>query len=321
MSESCGFIRELLEDGLSRELTAEEHRTVDLHVTDCTGCRRYRDGLRSDDRRLGALAASVDGLASRIEDGVLGASSSTGKPDGIVAPRWFQHPATRVAAAIAVIVAIALVSHLSRRTVPTDVIWANVFRQIEQSAGCIARGVIFEDGEQYDFIVYESSEFGIKQEISLRGRQFHRSYIEYGPNTVTLVNYNDSTYFHHSFWERTMDIFRRKSVSNIVSRMKALPHKDLGISEIDGIASYGIEVVDTTAYSGKRRIDNTRLFIHIETQWPVRIEGKSEFITGESGFSFALEDFDWDPVFKRADFEAVIPKGFRPTRSVPDSGG
>ncbi len=313
MKKNCDYFREKLEEEVSLDLSVEERNAVDLHLDDCENCRRYREALADDHRRLNALSTSMQQLGSRIEDGVMRTSSITGSPREVTTARWFNHPATRVAAAILVIAAIALVSHYVNRTSSPDIIWANVFRQVEQSTGCTAAGVLEEEGKRFDCMVYESTEFGIKQEMFLQGDLFHQSFIEYGSNTVTMVSYDDATYFHYKFNDSTIDIFRRKSVFNIVSRMKARPHKNLGISEIDGIASYGIEVVDTAAYSGKQRIDNTRLFIDIETQWPVRIEAKSEFMTGESGFAVTLGDFEWYPVFQRSDFEAVIPNEFKPT--------
>lgn len=323
MTDSCRDIREKIEDMLARKLPAGETGAVERHVADCAGCRVYREGLESDDRHLDAFAASMSGLSSRIQDGVLGAAAEstaagrtghgmgqTTEPASGHGVHLFDRPSVRVAVAASVIVAIAVISHFSNRTSSSDIIWANVFRQVEESTGCVSRGQVTEDGETLDFVRYESRMYGHKQELYRKGELVHRSYVQYVYRIVTLVQYDDSTYFQDTLGRRTIGIFRKHSALTIVSRMKGREHKNLGISEVNGVTASGIEVADTVAYGDVRYVQIVRLYVDIETQWPVRIEAGNIAGEGVPESNLVIDEFQWHTEFKRADFEADIPDGF-----------
>ena len=93
MKDECHDIRERLVDVLARDLPAEESAYVEHHVAGCAECRRYRDALDSDDRRLDAFAASMGGLASRIQDGVLGTARGVGGVSGVLVAGTDDAPA------------------------------------------------------------------------------------------------------------------------------------------------------------------------------------------------------------------------------------
>jgi hypothetical protein len=219
-----------------------------------------------------------------------------------------------------VIVTIALVSHLSRRTSPGDVIWAKIFHQIEQSTGCTARGKFIQDGEQYDVYVYESPQFGHKQEVFKRGALIHQSFMSNDWRAVTLVSHEDSTYFQYEFSGSVVDIFRKFSVFTLVSRMKGRPHADLGITNTEGTVTSGIQVVDTVTSRDTRQFTTTRLYVDVDTQWPVRLEADRNSGTAAPAFDIVMYEFDWYPSFESSDFEVTIPEGFTPVRPTRESG-
>jgi hypothetical protein len=316
MSENCDEIRTKVEDELSRGLSVEERKSVDLHIKSCEDCRRYRETLRLDDERLDALAASISGLASRIEDGVMKAPVSRVNPVGNLSPRWISRPVTRVAAAVVVIFGIALVSHFVDRNSSSDVIWANVFRQVEQSTGFTARGTLELNGNSFEIILYESDEFGQKHEIYQYGNLVSRTFLDFARGTDISIQYDDSTYSQFSGPSEARD----ESIFDVVAGLKESNHTSLGIAEIEGITTSGIEVADTVLFNGIRTIQITRVYVDIETQWPVRIELDTDL--GVSGLRtvLILENFVWHNPFERSDFEPVIPDGFRPAYSPPGGG-
>lgn len=318
MNDRCDRIREKLEDELSRRLSAEDRADVDRHVEGCENCRRYRDALHSDDRLLDAFAASVDGLASRIEDGVMRAPDTTAGSHEAGTRLRFAHPALRFAAAIAVIAAIAVFSHVLNRGGASDVVWARVFRQVEESSGFTARGVVENNSGRYDFVIYESDRYGQKHTLRRQGTRVSDTFMDFARGLITVIQYGDSTYIQYDFGPAGP---RDVSIYQVVSRMKERDHTSLGTKEIDGIKTSGIAVTDTFRFGGRQMIQTERVYVDVETQWPVSIEVVSEFGSGEPLSRLELRGFEWHKVFGPGDFEPVIPEGFRRVNSSRPGGG
>jgi len=308
MNEHCREIREKLEDRVTGEPSADARDAVDRHVADCGECKRYREALESDDRLFGAIAASMEGLGSRIEDGVMKARSERARPNrrDQRAHRFLERPAVRFAAAALVIVAIILASDVFDRSTTREVVWAEVAEKIENPPSYIARSYLTRDGQESPgFVRYCSPDLGRRIERYKDGSLYLRTiYITESRTHVfadfkTRVCLRDTIGPFPSFNPRKDAHLRR------MREFMQRDHVDLGLSEIDGTTVSGIEYTDTLHSPWPEgKVRTKRIFADVETQLPVLFEN------GKGTDDYRRVEYEWQPDLTSGDFDPEIPDDF-----------
>jgi hypothetical protein len=309
VKERCDQIREKLEDMLSRDLPPAERDAVDHHLAGCPDCRDYLQSLRNDDEALDAFAASMQSLGSRIQDAVFQASEPRGRVAAHEASFW-SRPAVRVAAAAAVIAAIVFLSTLFDSSPRQDVVWASVFKQVEDAKGYFARGTLTEEGRDLDVVIYDSPIYGYRQDLYSGDSLVAQVLVDFTEERMYSLQFDDKTFTRIRIPPNWEERLRERNPQLLVRRMMGREHEPLGHREIDGIMTSGIEVVDTVATGVWRREQKTRVFVEIGEQWPVLIEYEISASERKPAYRFILFDFQWQPDLSPSDFTVDVPDDF-----------
>jgi len=303
MNERCREIREKLEDIVARQPITPDREAIDRHLAECDKCAKYREALESDDRMFRAFAASLEGLGSRIEDGVMKTRTERRERR---APRFLERSAVRFAAAAIVIVAIVLTSNVLDRSKSRDVVWAEVAKRIENPPSYIARSQTIKNGRVGGgFVRYNSPDLGRRVDMYRDGAPVHWTVYNIANNSRTTVDFKARTFLRDtlgadSYYDPAKDAHLRRMLE-----FMERDHIELGISEIEGRRVSGIEWVDTLHFpwpEGKVRVK--RIYVDIETQLPVLFEN------GKGTDDYRRVEYDWHPQFKPEDFDPEIPDGF-----------
>lgn len=308
MNDRCPEYREKLEDMISRDLPPDDRDTLEQHLVVCADCRRYRRALEEDDRLLGSFSASMEGLASRIEDGVMRAPAAGG-PAALQPPRKFRlvgNPVSRVAAAVVVVAAIVLISSLFDSSPRRDIVWADVFERIENPPNYISKSQIFHDGQfVHESVIYYSHDLGFRRDIYKKGALTSRKIFNFEKRTTSSLYYPGRVCRRDSLGSQSTEQIRKTRVLNRIDRLKERKHVSLGLSEIDGITVSGIEIVDTLRGESGTKVGKIRIYVDVDTQWPALIEYE-----GVTVGRMTRSEYQWQPQLTRGDFEPDIPADF-----------
>lgn len=309
MSEHCHDFRERLEDMISHALPADIGASVERHLIECEDCRRYHQALERDDRMLlHSFAESMEGLASRIEEGVFRsrAQCALARPDKRRFLGLRVASAVRIAAAIAVTATIVLAWHLFDSSTHRDVVWAEVFEKIENPPTYIAKNQSVHDGRLVqETVMRYSPEFGYRRDTFKSGALTSQSFYCLPVNRKYDLNFTDKICLTRELSPRSLEYIRERSLLGMIARFKARDYVPLGTSKIEDTVVSGIEITDTLQGKNGARISIMRIYVDPATNLPILFE-RDGGITRRQGRT----TYQWRPKLTSEDFAPAIPDNF-----------
>lgn len=316
MTERCCKYREWLAAASFDELEPRRRAELDAHLAGCPGCRRYGESMDTDHRRLQALAADVDdgmeALAIRIADQLAQGSEDQVGPATAPSGNLLRRPWLRLALAASVAVAAFLGLDLVGGDQVGGVAWADVMARVEDAQDFICRRIEKRSGEPaQEMVEYRSARFGLRQDIRVNGELQAEQFIIPAEKTLYAVIHRDRTYMRQSLNDEQIETMREQGNARaMVASFKEYDYTSLGRRRIDGRLAEGIEVRDPREWRTLFESGVWRLWVDLETQWPVLMELEGTARGGKVHKTYTLKDFQWNAPLTADDFTVEIPDDY-----------
>jgi hypothetical protein len=211
------------------------------------------------------------------------------------------------------VVAIAAVGiSILNRGSGVDIAWAQVIQRVVEAQDYICRLERRSNvSPDLDIVQYCSSEHGVRQDM-YRGNDLVAA-VYVVPEEMELITliHRDKKYTIMEMTEEQMDeALGGSSAQDFVERFRELEFEELGMREIDGITVSGIETEARVLWGGVFDEGRARLWVDIETQWPVRFEYEGKADGGKVWAEHVMKDFRWNATLSARDFDFEIPDGY-----------
>jgi outer membrane lipoprotein-sorting protein len=230
-----------------------------------------------------------------------------------------KNPITRIAAA-AVIFITCLAGLFLLRSTGSGLALADVVERIEQVKACRCRmdaTLKMQDMDEKPIsqaTLLTSDAFGSRMTIEvnhpLTGQSMVQEiYVLLHQNTITTLMPNEKKYSELEFDEAASDGWREQNDPRIlIKRILEFENTSLGRSTIDGIEVEGFSTTDPSGPLGEAEV---KIWIDVETKFPVRMEVRK---TGGNDKSMCITfyDFEWDVPVDAMEFEPIIPDDYTP---------
>ena len=239
-----------------------------------------------------------------------------------------QSRITKFAAAAVIIIAVLIgINQFGG----SGVAWGDVVKNVEQVQTFTCRlwtkmtcDTDKGSDQEADIIVYDSSQYGSRIDAYVDGKVISRIYGLPGQNTCVMIMPEAKKYTRMSFTDeqyRQMQA-REKSPREFIKLFLAIEHSSLGRDTIDGVEVEGIEVDSPKVGGGMFESAVGRLWVDVETEFPVRME--IEGISASGKTKMVVDEFQWDVELEPSMFEPNIPADYTLLAEVkmpsPDEG-
>ncbi len=321
MPEGCCWIEDLLVAGTLHELSAADRETLAGHLRECADCRQHWQALQEDDRRLSAFVQSTEDALARVESHVMDRATlrALARPAVVrgrqLTPRWSW---VRYAAAAGVLAAVALgVSLLSGPH--RGVAWAQVLDRVAQARDYICRiEKASSSGPTTEMVQYCSAEFGIRQDMYVDGRLAAVVHVDPDLSRMVTLIHRDRRYAMADLSaEELRAALSGSSPEEFVARFRQGEFTEIGRRRVDGTLAAGIETRANELWGGAFTDGELRLWVDVETQWPVRVEFEGRAEGGKTWMRQVMKDFQWNPQLSQDDFAYEIPTGYVSLGTIP----
>lgn len=219
-----------------------------------------------------------------------------------------------IAAAVVAAVVLGLFEFLGPGS-SSSVVWAEVARKVQASPNVIFRTVRQDTPESRD----GGCDFTMDYRSSTQSRlDKHKGdkiittiYADCHTKVVILVDHGHKSYVTMTLQDMVPDSLSTDP-NSMVQRFLSCKHKELGQKTIDGVLCEGIETTDPAFHGGKNPPESlmARVWVNVETDYPVRIEGDYSRDNGQRRFTFVQDQFQWDVELSPDFFEPNIPAGY-----------
>ncbi len=225
--------------------------------------------------------------------------------------RW-----SKLAVAAAVVLAVAFGLNMIGGRHMGGVAWSQLLENVQQARSCIHRMqmIVTREGEPdstVEFVMYRSSEFGIRRDAYARGELIAQLYLPWEVDRCVEILPGQKKYVKARFGEAQLaEIRERNDPRELIKMLMEYEHTDIGTETIEGKQCEGIEVNDPNFGTMLFGEGKGRLWADIETQLPVRMEFEGASGGGAMHTRLVLDEFAWDPLLTPADFEPNIPDDY-----------
>jgi hypothetical protein len=314
MSERCQPFAEMLVAAQLGLLNETDRSRLAAHLQDCAACRQLENDLADDDRRLHHLAGqareTLPDLALRIENQLIEPEKHE-ESSPAETPVWHR-PWFRWALAASVALVAFLGLNLTGQNPAGGVVWAEVITRVQDTTSFICRKIEKRTGDPVQEIVeYHSAELGLRQDIYVKGKLQAEQYIVPADQTLYALIHRDRSYLKQSLSEEQMLALREKgNARSIVASFKEYEYRKLGRRSIDGRLAEGIEVRDPQEWQPLFEEGVWKLWVDLETGWPVLIELEGKASGGKVRKTYTLKDFQWNVRLTEKDFAFTIPENY-----------
>ncbi|MHC4118803.1 MAG: LolA family protein, partial [Planctomycetota bacterium] len=230
-----------------------------------------------------------------------------------------KSPITRIAAAAAIFIACVAGLFLLRST-GSGIVLADVLEQLEQVTACryrIDATLKMPDMDEKPIsqgTTLMSDAFGSRMTIEishpLTGQSMlHEIYVLLPENTITTLMPNEKKYSQFTFDEARFDSWRQQSdPRTVIKRILEFESTSLGRSTVDGFEVEGFSTTDPSGPLGQAEV---KIWVDVETKFPVRMEVRKSGGDDRSMY-MTFHDFQWDIPVDAAQFKPVIPDDYTP---------
>jgi hypothetical protein len=240
----------------------------------------------------------------------------------IMESRW-----SKLAAAAVVVLAVVIGLNLTGSRHMGGVAWSQMLQNVRQSHSCIHRVffTISRDNQPdvtYEFVMYRSSEYGIRRDAYREGKLVTQLYIPRDVNNCVEIVPDEKKYVKVKLAEQQLAEMREKiDPRQLAELIMSSRYADLEPKRVEGKTCSGIEVNDPNF--GKYLFEKGvgRLWADVATDWPVLIELEGTSAGGAVRTRIVIDRFQWDPPLTPADFEPNIPADYTAIAEVDLSPG
>ncbi len=226
-----------------------------------------------------------------------------------------KSPITKSAAA-AVLVAVVVLGMFEFTDTgnKSGVVWADVARRVQASRGTIFRGGDPDGGLNYSMHYHSGTQY---RNDTYRGGQIHRTnYGDFNTNTVIAVSHWRKTYTTRTFPNLQQGRFWSNPKS-VIQEFLSHEHRELGAKTVESVLCEGIETTDPAFAGVSFPVESltARLWVSVETGYPIRYEDEIAGYNGEDGAlirsTTVADQFQWDVELEESLFEPDIPADYR----------
>ncbi len=190
-----------------------------------------------------------------------------------------------------------------------NVVWAMVIQQVMEARDYICRTRSWydlRDSDDQESVRYVSAEFGIRQDIYVRGELGLREYFLPGEG-ILMVDPDGRDWARIQLRESEIEeLMAGADAARMVGDIRSETYRELGRKRIEGTWCEGIEVEDPAFISAFFEEGHLRLWVAVETGWPMRLEGAWRAV-GQRVVSFEFTDFEWNAELPPTLFEPRLP--------------
>jgi hypothetical protein len=207
------------------------------------------------------------------------------------------------------------------------VAWSHVLEHVRQARSCThrMRWTISRDGQpdtQYDFVMYRSSDYGLRRDAYQQGRLISQLFISGNAENCVEVVPAEKKYVKAKLSAPQLAEIRDKSDPRELTKLFMDSHyRPLGAQEIEHRRCEGIEVNEPNFARALFERGTGRLWADVATNLPVRMELEGTSAGGAIRMHIVLDEFRWDPGLTPADFEPNIPADYGVLAEVDLSPG
>ena len=323
MSDRCRDIREMIASALVGDVPANDRKNVEDHLAECPDCRQYQEDLLKDDHLLTSFVESVETTVSRLEGRIMDSIENT-RTDALASnarthqSSWWswilQNRLVKAAAAAVVVLGIVFAVNFFDRGGDANFAWAQVIKQVEDAQDfiCHVRKDNTRDAD-LDMVKYHSAKFGDRTDMYRRddGRFVAAQYLKPGDKTLYVLVHREKTYALVELSDEQLESMTHSSAKGLVELFKSDEYEELGTKTIDGVRAVGIEVNNPEIFKGTFSESTIRMWVDVDTEWPIRIEYEAEAQGGKVRTKAVMDDFQWNPTLTKADFEFEIPADYK----------
>jgi outer membrane lipoprotein-sorting protein len=236
-----------------------------------------------------------------------------------------RSPITKLAAAAVIIIAVlAGIYYFAGEGTRKCCAWERIADRVEQFKTCIFRmhiqqmgGPFGQKGQQIESKVYLSSDYGYKMETMLEGKVMQQMYMPADDNAMVMVMPSEKKYMRMVLTDEMRTKSKkqmqdpRTMVTQMVSGMSG-QYKELGKEKINGVEVQGIEVNNPPGFQGVYNNFMGRLWVDVDTEYPVRMEIEAEIGTGEQKINMVMvmDGFEWSAELSPDLFKPDIPADY-----------
>ncbi len=241
----------------------------------------------------------------------------------VMESRW-----SRWAAAATVIIAVAIGLNVIGDRHLGGIAWSQVLQNVQQTRSCIHRTLFTIGGEgkadtTYEFVMYRSSEYGLRRDAYRDGRLVSRLYVPRDATNCMEILPRERKYIKVVLTEPQLAEIRERDPSRMVEFLMSFEYHGLPPKEVEGKMCEGIEVNDPRFGTNVFEKGLGRLWADAATDLPVLMEFEGTSSGGAIRTRITMDRFQWDPAVTPADFEPNIPADYTVLAEVdlsPDEG-
>ena len=316
MSERCHRFEEMILGGNRPEFSPKDRDDLDQHLATCPACRELRLAFIEDDQRLSAFVSATDGVISGLEDRIMKditALNAPHTPRPRSVSRVFASNRVRLALAAILVLCVFLGVDFLDRDRTGGLVWAEVLARVEEAQDFVCRRIETRTGEpDQEIVEYRSAEYGLRQDIYQNDRLQATQFIIPDQKMLYALVHRDKSFMKQRLNdEMVAEIRRQSNAAEIVKSFKEQEYRLLGRKRVDGKMAEGIEVTGPVEWKAVFESGVLRLWVDLETQWPVRLELEGWAAGKSVKKTILLKDFQWNAKLTSREFEVNIPKDYR----------
>ena len=325
---NCNDIKDKLFGYVEGLLDEAEKEAVACHLEACSACRDELAGMEQLQERLVADgSAFADGdLENAVVDAIVREQTfklrKTERANHKIGV-WRNIMKTKMSryAAAAVIIIAVLVGYSLIPTSPGGVVWAEVAERVAKVKAFVYQihtdmsGVEgLPEGKvlEMDMEVIVSADDGMVMTSYMDGKLMSKTCAQIEEQVMILLMPEQKKYSRIIL---TDDILKKMREENhdpkqMVEQFLKGGYTELGRSEINGVTVEGVESSNVGLAQGIVGNVSGRLWVDVETGWPVQITMEVLGKDGEVVMEMVMEDFEWDAEVDADLFVTEIPEDY-----------
>ncbi len=308
-------------------LDDSDKEAVAAHLKVCSACRDEVSGTEQLQERLVADGAAY--AESDLENGVF---------DRIVREQTFKlrkveranhrigvwrnimnTKVTKFAAAAVIIIGVVVGYLMFRGT--GEVSWAEVLERVAKVKAVryrmhmdIKMGIMPGEKKEMHLEIEAlvSSELGMTMNSYMDGKLISQTFAQIEEQAMISMMPAQKKYVRVLFTEEIFEKMREENrdPKKMVDGFLTGEYTELGRSEIDGVVVEGVESTDEDLAQGMLGNAVGRLWVDVETGWPVQMTIDVIGDDGEVQMELVMDGFEWEVEVEASEFAAEIPEDY-----------